>query len=67
MSEKKSRSLEEIQNEYNRLLHKSGYIQYQLHVAQQDLAVVNAELRDINFEAVRVQAEEASKKEEVQS
>lgn len=67
MSDKQSRPLEEIEKEYNQLLHKAGYVQYQLHVAQRDLEVVNAALRDINFEAIKVQKEAAEAKEENRS
>lgn len=54
--EKKSRSLEEIQQEYQNLCLKAGHLQYQISAISKDLELVNGQLREINFEAAAVQA-----------
>lgn len=58
MSEQnKSRSMEEIQKEYSQICFKAGQLQYQIHALNKDLEVVNSTLRDLNFEAAKVNAE----------
>lgn len=45
------RSLDEIRQEYAELRAKAGELQYQVHIASEDLKFVNSKLRDVNNEA----------------
>jgi hypothetical protein len=54
-----TRTIPEIQNEYQNLCLKAGHLQYQVTVFQGDLDLVNKELRDLNLEAASVKAAEA--------
>lgn len=58
--EKKSRSLQEIQSDYQNLCVKAGHIQYQISVMSEDLALVNKTLKDLNFEGAAAQAKAAA-------
>lgn len=55
----KQRSLEEIKQEYMRMLARAGDLQYQIVIFSKDLELVNNSLRDLNLEAVK--ASEAEK------
>lgn len=64
--EKKERTLNDVQGEYNRGCLRAGHLQYQILTLQKDLSVLNDTLRDLNFEASGIQAklhEEELKKE----
>lgn len=68
MSEKKApRTVPEIQQDYQNLCLKAGHTQYQVDVLTKDLAMMNEELRKLNFEAAAANkaaqdaAEEAKK------
>lgn len=64
MTEKKHRTVQEIQNEYAQLCTRAGHLQYQVYTFAKDLEIVNATLRDLNVEAAASQqAEEEAKKE----
>lgn len=68
MSDKKVRSKEEIQLEFQNLCLKAGYIQYQAFIANKDLDMVNKALHDLNLEESARAAKEADAvKEEVKS
>lgn len=58
MSDKKPRSIPEIQVEYQNLCLKAGQLQYQVAALNKELEIVNDAIRDLNFEAA------ASKKAE---
>lgn len=58
MSDKKTRSIAEIQQEYQNLCLKAGHLQYQVYTYGKDLEMVNKELRDLNLEAATVKAAE---------
>ncbi len=51
--EKKSRTVEEIRQEYSGLCAKAGHIQYQVAVMNEDLNTLNNQLKDLNFEAAK--------------
>lgn len=59
---KAPRDLPTIQREYSNLCTRAGDIQYKVSALSGDLAVLNAQLKDLNFEAV-ASAEAASKAE----
>ena len=56
--EKKLRSMEEIQTEFGTLCTKAGHLQYQISVFKEDLALLNAQIKELNFEAAKVKAAE---------
>lgn len=59
--EKKSRTVAEIQQEYQGLCLRSGHLQYQINTLSKDLDLLNNTMRDLNFEASAVQQAEAEK------
>jgi len=59
MSEKKTRTVAEIQQEYQGLCFKAGHLQYQISALSKDLELLNSTMRDLNFEAASVQAKES--------
>lgn len=63
MSDSK-RTLPVINQEYANLCVKAGNLQYQIVVFQTDLALLNEELRELNFEAAKLQAEAKETKAE---
>lgn len=66
MTEKKApRPISEIQNEYQALASRAGFLQYQIYHFTRDLGLVNEQMRDLNFEAAEAsrQASEAPKAE----
>ncbi len=54
MSDNKERKVEDIQSEYGQLCTKAGHLQYQIYALSKDLALVNEQLRELNFEASKV-------------
>lgn len=65
MSEPKSRSLQEIQAEYQQVCARAGHLQYQIDIGKEELSGLNLRLKDLNNEAAALaKAEEAAKKEE---
>lgn len=60
--EKKSRTIQEIQQEYQNLCARAGHLQYTIKCTAEDLHQVNEQLKDLNLEAVS--AKEAPKQEE---
>lgn len=57
-----TRTIPEIQQEYQNLCLKAGQLQYQVYTFSKDLEMVNKELRDLNLEAAAVNAaQEAAK------
>lgn len=60
---KKSRTVAEIQSDYQNLCLKAGHIQYQVSALSKDLEMVNSSLRDLNLEAASVQTESAKEVE----
>ena len=56
---KAPRPLAELQREYGSLCAKAGELQYKIDVQKADLALINGQLRDINFEALAAQEVEA--------
>lgn len=66
MSEQaKSRSMEEIQSEYNGLCLRAGHLQYQIAAHEQDLELINQQLRSLNLEAsVLVEKQKSSESAE---
>jgi competence protein ComGC len=62
MSEKPSRTIVEIQQEYGNLCARAGEAQYKLYILQKDLEQLNSSLRDLNSEALVIQAQENAAK-----
>lgn len=60
----KSRSMEDIQKDYTITCNKAGHLQYQIYSHNKDLELLNSQLRDLNFEAAKVQGELQKKAEE---
>lgn len=59
MSEpKKHRAISEIEQDYANLCAKAGSIQYQIHVAERDLGLLNEQLKDLNLEAAATKTAE---------
>ncbi len=64
MSEEKkpARSTQEIQQEYQNLAFKAGNLQYAIVSQEKDLALLNEQLRNLNFEFVSARtAEDAAR------
>lgn len=59
-----SRSMEDIQKDYQVQTSIAGQVQYQIRTLQSDLAKMNRKLRELNQEAVALQQAEAKKKSE---
>ncbi len=59
---KAPRPLQQIQADYQRLALKAGDMQYKIHVFEKDLATLNAQMQEINFEAVASQQAAAEEK-----
>lgn len=57
-SEKKVRTVPEIQNEYQGLCLRAGHLNYQIYALSKDLDMVQNSLRDLNIEAATAQAAE---------
>jgi hypothetical protein len=60
----KKRPISDIHAEYSNLCAKAGHIQYQIYNNNKDLEIINQQLRDINLEAAKLQAEEDAAKAE---
>lgn len=60
MSEAPKRTYSQVQQEYVNLALKAGNIQYQMFILKKDLEVMNQSLRDLNFEAAKLQQEEVA-------
>lgn len=61
---KKPRAVAEIQQEFQRLCARAGFLEYQVYIHQSDLDTVNQTLKELNFEAAasaRAAEEEAAK------
>lgn len=67
MEEKKHRSVQEIQGEYQNLCAKAGHIQYSIKCFQDDLALVNNSLKELNLEAAASSRADAEKAKESKS
>lgn len=58
MSEKKTRTIAEIEQEYNQLCWKAGTLQYQISVFNNDLKLLNTTIEELNREAFAAKAAE---------
>lgn len=47
----KSRSIEDIHQEYSKVCSQAGHVQYQIEVLAADLDKLNGQLRELNIEA----------------
>lgn len=61
----KTRTLDQIRNEYTNLCVKAGNLQYQIQALKQDLELLNLTLRDLNIEASKLPAPEEAKPEAI--
>lgn len=59
MEESKSRTIPEIQQEYQSQCLRAGDIQYRISVMSRDLELVNERMKALNNEAAAVKAAEA--------
>lgn len=65
MSEPKTRTTADIQNEYNNLAFKAGNLQFELQERKRNLDMINDTLRALSTEYVSVkQAEDAAQAEQ---
>lgn len=63
MSESKiPRSIQEIQQAYQQLALRSGHLQYEISEKSKDLALINVEMRDLNFEFITAKSTEEKAK-----
>lgn len=65
-----SRSIQEIQQQYQNLCARAGHLQYTIKCTAEDLHMVNEQLKELNLEATAAQSEpktEEPKAEEVVS
>ena len=61
-TKKVSRSVAEIQGEYQALCTRAGHIQYQVFTLSKDLDMLNESMRNLNFEASEASKAEAAPK-----
>lgn len=62
--QKKDRSVQDCQNDYQNMCLKAGHLQYQIFTLKKDLELVNESLRDVNLEAAGIKAKEAAQNEQ---
>ena len=60
--EKKTRTVEQIGQEYQVLCTRAGHTQYQIDALSNDLDMMNEELRSLNLEAADIKGKEAAAK-----
>jgi hypothetical protein len=60
--EKTPRSIGEIQAEYQSLCTRAGDLQYKVFIFSKDLELVNASLKDLNFEAAAAHSRDVKEK-----
>lgn len=66
MSDKKARrSVQDITKEYSGLCFKAGNLQYSINALEDDLKLINKEMRDLNLEAASSKAAEDAEKASV--
>lgn len=58
---KKPRTVDDIRLEYQTLCTKAGHIQYQLFTLENDLKIMNDQMRNLNVEAATLSAKEEEK------
>lgn len=51
------RTVDDIHKEYSNLAAKAGHVNYNIFVLTNDLKLLNDQMRDLNIEAAKVQAE----------
>ena len=59
MSDKKERSVKEIQDDYTQLCARAGHLQYSISALGDDLRLVNEQLKQLNIEGGIAQKREA--------
>lgn len=65
MSEnKETRTVVQVQSDYQNLCTRAGHVQYQLFTLEKDLSMINESLRNLNLEAASITAQEAKIAEE---
>jgi hypothetical protein len=55
VAEKKPRTLQDVQVDYQNGCLKAGQMQYQIAVLSKDLEMLNSVIKDLNFEAAQLQ------------
>lgn len=61
------RSMKEVEQEYSQLILKAGQLQYQVKIGQDDLSLLNEQLKDLNFEAAAINAAAKKAADEVKA
>ncbi len=56
------RTFETVQTEYQQMALRAGHLQYQIHALSKDLALLNDQMRDLNFEFAKIKGAESEKK-----
>jgi hypothetical protein len=51
------RTVAEIENDFRNASTKAGYVQFQIFQLKADLALLNEQIRDLNTEGLKAQAE----------
>ncbi len=57
--QKPSKTIQDIQQEYQGLCTKLGHMEYQVYTINKDIELLKSTLRDLNFEAASVQSKNA--------
>lgn len=55
---KPERTVDGIQNEYAGICTRAGHLQYQIFTLNKDLDLLNAQMRELNFEAAKLKSQE---------
>ncbi len=53
---KKERTLDDVRNEYSQSAAKLGHLWYQIGELTKDTALLSSQMRDLNFEASKLQS-----------
>lgn len=58
--ETKTRTVADIQQEYQQSCLRAGHLQYQIDALSKDLSLLNSTMRDLNLEAADLKAKETT-------
>ncbi len=61
--EEKKRTVAELQQEYTNLAAKAGNLEYGMKVTKSDLDILYKQMRDLSFEAAKIQSEAKAESE----
>lgn len=60
--QKAERTMEQIQQEFTALCTKAGHLDYQVYTYKKDIEILQAQMRELNFEAAALQGKVLSEK-----